>query len=76
MQQKEIIKIQNMANAVRFLSVDMITKAKSGHPGLPMGMAEVATVLFSRHLKFSASYPKWENRDRFTVFYTFLDIRT
>ncbi len=67
MQQKEIIKIQNMANAVRFLSIDMITKAKSGHPGLPMGMAEVATVLFSRHLKFSASYPKWENRDRFIL---------
>ncbi|MCR5506956.1 MAG: transketolase, partial [bacterium] len=67
MQQKEIEKLNNMANAVRFLSIDMITKAKSGHPGLPMGCAELATTLFSKHLKFSVNYPKWENRDRFIL---------
>lgn len=67
MQQKEIEKINKMANAVRFLSLDMITKAKSGHPGLPMGTAELATTLFAKHLKFSPLYPKWENRDRFIL---------
>ncbi|MBR1545057.1 MAG: transketolase [Alphaproteobacteria bacterium] len=67
MQQKEIEKLNNMANAVRFLSIDMITKAKSGHPGLPMGCAELATTLFAKHLKFSVNYPKWENRDRFIL---------
>ncbi len=67
MQQKEIEKINNMANAVRFLSIDMITKAKSGHPGLPMGCAELATTLFAKHLRFSVNYPKWENRDRFIL---------
>jgi len=67
MQQKEIEKLNNMANAIRFLSIDMITKAKSGHPGLPMGCAELATTLFSKHLKFSSNNPKWENRDRFIL---------
>lgn len=67
MQQKEIEKINKMANAVRFLSLDMITKAKSGHPGLPMGTAELTTTLFAKHLKFSPLYPKWENRDRFIL---------
>lgn len=67
MQQKEIEKLQSQANAVRFLSLDMITKAKSGHPGLPMGTAELATTLFSKHLKFSSSNPKWENRDKFIL---------
>lgn len=67
MQQKEIEKLNNMANAVRFLSIDMITKAKSGHPGLPMGCAELATTLFAKHLKFSVNYPKWEARDRFIL---------
>ena len=67
MQQKEIEKIQNMANAVRFLSIDMITKAKSGHPGLPMGTAELATILFANHLRFTPNDAKWANRDRFIL---------
>ncbi len=67
MQQKEIEKLQNQANAVRFLSIDMITKAKSGHPGLPMGTAELLTTLFSKHLRFSTEYPKWQNRDKFIL---------
>ena len=45
-----------MANAIRFLAIDAVEKAKSGHPGMPMGMADVATVLFSRFLKFEAQY--------------------
>ena len=54
-----------MANAIRFLSIDAVEKAKSGHPGMPMGMADVATVLFSRFLKFDAADPAWPDRDRF-----------
>jgi len=56
-----------MANAIRFLAVDAVEKAKSGHPGMPMGMADVATVLFSRFLKFDASDPSWPDRDRFVL---------
>ena len=56
-----------MANAVRFLSADAVENAKSGHPGMPMGMAEVATVLFSLHLKFYSKESNWENRDRFIL---------
>tara|TARA_A100001011_G_C14280021_1_gene831156 strand:+ start:69 stop:2054 length:1986 start_codon:yes stop_codon:yes gene_type:complete len=56
-----------MANAVRFLSADAVENAKSGHPGMPMGIAEVATILFSRHLRFNPSNPEWENRDRFIL---------
>ncbi len=67
MQQKEIEILQNMSNAVRFLSTDMITKAKSGHPGLPMGTAELLTTLFSNHLRFNINKPKWENRDKFIL---------
>ncbi len=67
MQQKEIENLTAMSIAIRFLSVDMITKAKSGHPGLPMGLSELATTLFARHLRFSANNPKWENRDRFIL---------
>lgn len=67
MQQKEIENLIQMSNAVRFLSVDMITKAKSGHPGLPMGLSELATILFAKHLRFSTNNPKWENRDRFIL---------
>ena len=56
-----------MANAVRFLSADAVQKANSGHPGLPMGMADVATVLFSRFLKFDPGAPDWVDRDRFVL---------
>ena len=56
-----------MANAIRFLSVDAVQAAKSGHPGMPMGMADVATVLFSQFLKFDAKAPKWADRDRFVL---------
>jgi transketolase len=56
-----------MANAIRFLSIDAIEKANSGHPGLPMGAADVATVLFTRFLKFDAKNPHWPDRDRFVL---------
>jgi transketolase len=56
-----------MANAIRFLSMDAVEKANSGHPGMPMGMADVATVLFTRFLKFDPKAPKWANRDRFVL---------
>jgi transketolase len=56
-----------MANALRFLAVDAVQKAKSGHPGMPMGMADVATVLFTRFLNFNASDPAWPDRDRFIL---------
>ena len=56
-----------MANAIRFLAVDAVQKANSGHPGMPMGMADVATVLFTRFLKFDAAQPKWPDRDRFVL---------
>lgn len=56
-----------MANAVRALAMDAVQKANSGHPGMPLGMADVATVLFSRFLKFDASSPTWSDRDRFVL---------
>jgi len=56
-----------MANAIRFLSADAVQKANSGHPGMPMGMADVATVLFTRFLKFDAAAPRWPDRDRFVL---------
>lgn len=57
----------DMANAIRFLAIDAVEKAKSGHPGMPMGMADAATVLFSRFLKFDAADPSWPDRDRFIL---------
>src|SRR4026209_3038511 len=57
----------DMANAIRALAMDAVQKADSGHPGMPMGMADVATVLFTRFLKFDASYPNWPDRDRFVL---------
>ncbi|HVW72649.1 MAG TPA: transketolase [Rhizomicrobium sp.] len=59
--------VRRLANAIRMLSVDAVETAKSGHPGLPMGMADVATVLFSRFLKFHAAQPGWPDRDRFVL---------
>jgi transketolase len=59
--------LKQMADAIRVLSMDAVEKAKSGHPGMPMGMADVATVLFSKFLKFDASRPDWADRDRFIL---------
>jgi transketolase len=56
-----------MANAIRFLSMDAVEKANSGHPGLPMGAADVATVLFTKYLKFDPKAPHWPDRDRFIL---------
>ncbi|UWU83605.1 transketolase [Bradyrhizobium yuanmingense] len=56
-----------MANAIRGLSMDAVEKAKSGHPGLPMGAADIATVLFTQFLKFDATAPAWPDRDRFVL---------
>ncbi|MGG7516639.1 transketolase [Allorhizobium undicola] len=60
-------KHNRMANAIRFLSMDAVEKANSGHPGMPMGMADVATVLFTEFLNFDPKAPKWPNRDRFVL---------
>ncbi len=62
-----IITHKDLANAVRFLSIDAVEKANSGHPGMPMGMADVATVLFKDFLKFNPHNPGWLNRDRFVL---------
>src|SRR6185437_3294957 len=59
--------IRRLANAIRFLSMDAVEAAKSGHPGLPLGMADVATVLFGQFLKFDAADPAWPDRDRFVL---------
>ncbi len=59
--------LKQMANAIRALSMDAVQKANSGHPGMPMGMADVATVLFSKFLKFDPKNPTWANRDRFIL---------
>ena len=58
---------KQMADAIRVLAMDGVEKAKSGHPGMPMGMADVATVLFSKFMKFDASRPDWADRDRFIL---------
>ncbi|KQW73439.1 transketolase [Phenylobacterium sp. Root77] len=59
--------LQSMADAIRVLSMDAVEQAASGHPGMPMGMADVATVLWSKFLKFDASAPDWADRDRFVL---------
>jgi len=64
---KAVATASEMANAIRFLSMDAVEKAKSGHPGMPLGMADVATVLFTRFLKFDAKAPRWPDRDRFVL---------
>ncbi|MDC0460771.1 transketolase [Candidatus Pelagibacter sp.] len=57
----------NLANCIRFLSIDAVQKANSGHPGMPMGMADAVTVLFKKFLKFNPKNPNWLNRDRFIL---------
>ena len=61
------VKLSELSNAIRFLSVDAVQKANSGHPGMPMGMADVATILFKYHLRFNPKNPSWVNRDRFIL---------
>ena len=58
---------QRMSNAIRALTMDAVQAANSGHPGMPLGMADAATALFCDHLKFSASAPNWVDRDRFVL---------
>ncbi len=58
---------KDLSNAIRFLSIDAVQKANSGHPGMPMGMADVATVLFKYYLRFNPKNPNWINRDRFIL---------
>ena len=60
-------RLQTMANAIRALAMDAVQQANSGHPGMPMGMADVATVLYARFLKFDPAAPKWPDRDRFVL---------
>ena len=63
----DLAKHKRMANAIRALAMDSVERANSGHPGMPMGMADVATVLFSRYLKFDPADPAWPDRDRFIL---------
>ncbi len=63
----DLEKHQRMANAIRFLAMDAVEKAKSGHPGLPMGAADIATVLFTEFMKFDPTAPDWSDRDRFVL---------
>src|SRR6201988_4650004 len=60
-------KLRRMANAIRALAMDAVEQAKSGHPGMPMGMADVATVLFTQFLRLDPRVPDWPDRDRFVL---------
>jgi transketolase len=62
-----MISFRELANAIRFLSVDAVEKAQSGHPGMPLGMADIATVLWQKFLRYNPKNPKWFNRDRFIL---------
>ena len=64
---KSMKDLKPLAHCIRALSMDAVEQAKSGHPGMPMGMADVATVLFTRHLKFDPQAPDWPDRDRFVL---------
>src|SRR4030088_3842202 len=59
--------LRRMANALRALAMDAVEQAKSGHPGMPMGMADIATVLFTQFLRFDPQVPDWPDRDRFIL---------
>ena len=60
-------RLRELSNAIRIISIDAVEKANSGHPGLPMGMADVVTVLFKYYLRFNPKNPSWFNRDRFVL---------
>src|SRR5258708_30923519 len=60
-------RLRRMANALRALAMDAVEQAKSGHPGMPMGMADIATVLFTQFLRFDPEAPDWPDRDRFIL---------
>ena len=64
---QNIANLRDLSNCIRFLSIDAVQSAKSGHPGMPMGMSDIATVLFKSHLKFDPKDPNWIDRDRFVV---------
>jgi transketolase len=64
---REAVPISAQANAIRALAMDAVEAAKSGHPGMPMGMAEIALALWQRHLRHSPTHPRWPDRDRFVV---------
>src|SRR5271156_3080622 len=61
------VSTHDMANAIRALAMDAVERANSGHPGMPMGMADVATILFSEFLNFDPAHPEWPDRDRFIL---------
>ena len=63
----EAAKMRRMANAIRALSMDAVQQANSGHPGMPMGAADIATILFTKFLKFDPANPDWADRDRFVL---------
>src|SRR5690606_38857967 len=63
----DLDKHKRMANAIRILAMDAVETAKSGHPGMPMGAADIATVLFTRFLKYDPAAPRWPDRDRFVL---------
>ena len=58
---------RELANAIRFLAIDAVQAANSGHPGMPMGMAEIAVALWHRHLRHNPANPRWPDRDRFVL---------
>lgn len=64
---RPVTETRRMADAIRALAIDAVEKAKSGHPGMPMGMADAATVLFTKYLKYDAADPRWADRDRFVL---------
>ncbi len=64
---KNINENEKLSNCIRFLSIDAVQKANSGHPGMPMGMADIATVLYKNHLKFDPNDPNWIDRDRLII---------